>query len=161
KVVAGKPAYCPNVDKDLICSQTPAANSAMPSDKTVTVVLSKGAEPTAVPDVRNDLFDDAQTQLTNMGFQVKRVDQESTTKKENTVLSQDPAPGTKEPKGTVITLKVAVQPEKIEVPDVSRFPEAGAKSTLTSKGFTNIQTNHQNSDDSNYPAGTVISQNPQ
>ncbi|NJP43037.1 Stk1 family PASTA domain-containing Ser/Thr kinase [Actinacidiphila epipremni] len=161
KIVKGAPAYCDAVEKDLICSQTPAANSAIPSDKTVTVVLSKGSAPVDVPDVRNDTYDAAQTELTNAGFQVKRVEQESTTKEENTVLSQDPKPGTKAVKGTVITLTVAVQPEKIDVPDLTRYPEQGAKSELQKDGFTNVHTTQQSSDDPNFPAGTVISQTPQ
>ncbi|MGW5349329.1 Stk1 family PASTA domain-containing Ser/Thr kinase [Streptomyces sp. NPDC004031] len=161
KIVAGTPAFCDAVDKDLICSQTPAADSAIPSDKTVTVVLSKGAAPTAVPDVVNDKFEDAQTQLTNAGFQVKRVDQESTTVDEDTVISQDPKAGIKEPKDTIITLKVAVKPAEKQIPDLAGYTEAGAKKQLQDMGFTNIHTQRQPSDDTQYQNGTVISTNPQ
>ncbi|MFI0895336.1 Stk1 family PASTA domain-containing Ser/Thr kinase [Streptomyces sp. NPDC020983] len=161
KIVAGTPAFCDAVDKDLICSQTPAADSPVPDDKTVTVVLSKGAAPKEVPSVVNDKFEDAQAELTKAGFQVKRVDQESTTVDEDTVISQDPGPGTKQPKDAIITLKVAVKPAEKEIPDLARYPEGGAKKQLQELGFTNVHTQRQPSDDPQYPEGTVISTNPQ
>ncbi|WP_333766522.1 Stk1 family PASTA domain-containing Ser/Thr kinase [Streptomyces sp. IBSBF 2435] len=160
-LVKGTPAFCEGVEKDMICTQTPAADTAIPSNKTVTVVLSKGPAPIAVPDVKNDTYDAAQQELTSAGFTVKREDQVSTTKDENTVLSQSPAADTKQPKGTVITLKVAVQPEQIDVPDLTRFPKQGALDQLSNDGFTNVHTTSQSSQDPNFPSGTVISQTPQ
>jgi serine/threonine-protein kinase len=156
----GTAQYCDNVEKDFICSQTPAANSALPSDKTVTVVLSKGTAPKAVPDVKNDTYDAAQQELTNAGFQVKRVDQVSTTKDENIVLSQNPAAGTKQPKDTVITLKVSVKPQEIDVPDLKGYTKQAALNQLSQAGFTNVHTTDQPSPDGSAPAGTVMSQNP-
>ncbi|WP_031512747.1 Stk1 family PASTA domain-containing Ser/Thr kinase [Streptomyces sp. NRRL F-5123] len=161
KVVAGTPAFCDAVDKDLICSQTPAADSPVPSDKTVTVVLSKGVAPKEVPDVVNDKFEDAQTQLTSQGFQVKRVDQESTTVDEDTVISQDPKAGSKQPKDTIITLKVAVKPAEKDIPDLAGYTETGAKKQLQNMGFTNIHSQSQPSNDPQYPSGTVMGTNPQ
>ncbi|CAG7651750.1 Stk1 family PASTA domain-containing Ser/Thr kinase [Actinacidiphila bryophytorum] len=159
KLVKGTPEFC-NVDKDLVCKQTPAADTAIPSDKTVTLILSKGAAPVAVPDVKNDKVADATTELRNAGFDVKTEDQVSTTKDPGIVVGQNPAAGTKQPKGTVITLKVTVEPEKINVPDLTRFPEQGARDQLSNAGFTNVHVTRQSSDDPNFPNGTVISQTP-
>ncbi|SHL62516.1 Stk1 family PASTA domain-containing Ser/Thr kinase [Actinacidiphila paucisporea] len=154
----GLPEFCAGVDKDLICKQSVPADSAVPSNKTVTVILSKGEAPIPVPDVKNDLFDDAQSQLVTAGFTVKRVDQVTTTKDVNTVLSQDPAPRTKQPRGTLITLKVAVQPEQLDVTDVKGYTKQAALDRLHQDGFTNINTTSQS--DPNAPAGTVMSQSP-
>jgi serine/threonine-protein kinase len=160
KVVKGAPEFCEGIDKDLICKQTPAADTALPSDKTVTVVLSKGAAPIPVPDVKNDKVADAEAELRSAGFDVKKVDQVSTTKDPGIVVGQDPAAGSKQPKGTVITLKVTVEPEKIDVPDLTRYPEKGARDQLSNLGFTNIHITRQPSDDPSFPDGTVISQTP-
>ncbi|NUS11224.1 MAG: Stk1 family PASTA domain-containing Ser/Thr kinase [Streptomyces sp.] len=160
KVVQGPRAYCDTADKDLICSQTPPANSAIPSDKTITIVLSNGPAPKEVPDVRNDKFADASAELTGQGFQVKREDQESTTIDEDTVISQNPKAGTKQPKGTIITLKVAVAPKKLDVTDVTGYTKQAAIDRLTQDGFTNIHPTEQPSQDGSAPAGTVMSQNP-
>ncbi|MFG1805451.1 Stk1 family PASTA domain-containing Ser/Thr kinase [Streptomyces sp. NPDC049040] len=159
-LVKGAPQFCEGVDKDLICKQTPEPDTALPSDKTVTVFLSKGAAPIPVPDVKNDTYDAAQQELTSAGFTVKRVDQVSTTKDADTVLSQSPAAGTKQPKNTVITLKVAVEPEQIEVTDVKGYTKQAALDRLSQDGFTNVHTTEQPSPDGSAPTGTVMSQTP-
>ena len=101
KVAKGADKFCDNVDKDLVCEQNPAANAAVPSDKTITVVLSKGAAPIAVPDVKNDTYDNANAGADGQGLhQVTQKTQVSTTKDPNTVLSQDPTAGTLRPKGS-------------------------------------------------------------
>jgi beta-lactam-binding protein with PASTA domain/predicted Ser/Thr protein kinase len=160
KLTKGAPEFCEGVEKDTVCKQTPAADTVVPSDKTVTVILSKGEAPVEVPDVKNDKIADATTELKGAGFDVKTVDQVSTTKDPGIVVGQDPSAGTKKPKGTVITLKVTVEPEKIDVPDLTRFPKQGALGQLSKDGFTNVHTSEQSSDDPNFPAGTVISQTP-
>lgn len=160
KLVKGAPDFCGDVQKDLVCKQTPAANTAIPSDKTVTVVLSKGPAPVAVPDVKNDKVADAETELRNAGFDVKTVDQVSTVKDPGIVVGQDPAAGSKQPKGTVITLKVTVEPEKINVTDVKGYTKDAALARLRQDGFTNINTTSDVSQDGSAPAGTVMSQTP-
>jgi serine/threonine-protein kinase len=157
-LVKGPTAFCDDIAKDLVCKQNPAANAAIPSDKTITVNLSKGPAPKEVPDVVNDEFDAAQTELENDGFKVKRVDKESTTKDDNTVLSQTPKAGEKKPVGTVVTLTVAVQPEKVAVPSVVGYTKDDAKAKLEQDGFTNVTTSEQSSDDPRYGKGIVMDQ---
>ncbi|WP_327289885.1 Stk1 family PASTA domain-containing Ser/Thr kinase [Streptomyces sp. NBC_01198] len=159
-LVKGTPEFCAGVDKDLICKQTPAAKSAIPSDKTVTVYLSKGDAPVAVPDVKNDQVDNATAELQKAGFDVKTQNQVSTTKDPGIVVGQDPAAGSKQPKGTVITLKITVEPEQIEVPDLHGYAKQAAQNELTGDGFTNIHFTDQPSLDGNDPPGTVMSQTP-
>jgi serine/threonine-protein kinase len=160
KVVKGAPEFCDGIDKDLVCKQTPAADTALPSDKTVTVILSKGAAPIPVPDVKNDKVADAEAELRSAGFDVKKVDQVSATKDPGIVVGQDPGAGSKQPKGTVITLKVTVEPEKIDVTDVKGYTKQAALDRLHQDGFTNITTTSDVSQDGSAPAGTVMSQNP-
>ncbi|WP_328466695.1 Stk1 family PASTA domain-containing Ser/Thr kinase [Streptomyces sp. NBC_00448] len=159
KLVKGPAVFCPNVDKNLVCQQDPKADSEIPSDKTVTVNLSKGSAPIAVPDVTNDKFDDANTELTKQGFQVEQKTQTSTTVDAGTVLSQDPKGGTKVAKGSTITLTVAVQPKKVTPTNVKGDTYDQAVSALKTQGFTNItRGTDQPSDET--PQGSVISQTP-
>ncbi len=73
---------------------------------TVQLVVSKGPEPIAVPDVIGNTLSSAAATLRGLGFKV------STTLPENilwdifTVASTDPSPGSLQPKGTTISLRV-------------------------------------------------------
>ena len=61
-----------------------------------------------VPNVTGLLFDDAATRLAAVGFKASRGDDEYREATPiNTVLSQDPPAGTKEPEGTAVTLTVS------------------------------------------------------
>ncbi|BBA98756.1 putative serine/threonine protein kinase [Actinacidiphila reveromycinica] len=159
KLVKGPAVFCANVDKNLVCKQDPAADSAIPSDKTVTVNLSKGTAPVAVPDVTNDKFDDANTELTKQGFQVEQKSQTSTTKDAGTVLSQDPDAGTKVAKGSTITLTVAVAPKKATPTNVKGETYDQAVAALKAQGFTNVSRGTDQPSDET-PQGSVISQTP-
>ncbi|MEV6005845.1 Stk1 family PASTA domain-containing Ser/Thr kinase [Streptomyces sp. NPDC051976] len=160
KVVKGAAKFCDNVDKDLVCAQNPAANAAVPSDKTITVFLSKGSAPIAVPDVKNDTYDNANAELTAKGFQVTQKTQVSTTKDPNTVLSQDPKAGTLRPKGSTITLTVAIAPKKATPTNVKGMTFDAAVAALKAQGFTNVNKAPQDQPSTETPQGSVISQTP-
>ncbi|MBM9505916.1 Stk1 family PASTA domain-containing Ser/Thr kinase [Actinacidiphila acididurans] len=159
-LVKDPPKYCPNVDANLICSQTPAADAQVPSDKTVHVALSKGAPPQAVPDVTNDKVADAEQALTNKGFQYKVKYQSSTTQDPGIVIDQTPNGGVDVRQGTVITLTVTQEPSK-QTPDNEKgIPYDTAVAQLKQQGFTNISRNPQDQPSTETPAGSVMSQTP-
>ncbi|WNI16691.1 Stk1 family PASTA domain-containing Ser/Thr kinase [Actinacidiphila sp. ITFR-21] len=156
-LVQGAASFCDNVDKGLICRQNPAANAPVPTDKTITVAVSKGPAPVEIPDVTNDPFDSASQQLVDKGFQVKKKVQTSTTEQQDTVLSMSPDAGTKAAKGTVVTLTVAEPPEQKQVPNVQNVDFDTAKAQLAAQGFENVKRQDQ---PDNAPAGTVIGETP-
>ncbi len=91
------------VPKGSVVSQSPASGTLFRGDK-VTLVVSKGPVLVAVPDVQGKQEAEATKLLTDAGFKV-------TIKRFmggifGTVRSQDPASGTEQPKGTVITLVI-------------------------------------------------------
>ncbi|WP_329134200.1 Stk1 family PASTA domain-containing Ser/Thr kinase [Streptomyces sp. NBC_01476] len=157
QVVQGAPAFCDDVDKNLVCKQTPAADTKVPSDKTVTVVLSKGPAPIALPDVTTDTYDAARQQLEKLGFDVKQKIKTSTTDEKDTVLSQDPDAGTKLAKGATVTLTVAEPPEQKQLPNVQNLDFDTAKAQLAQAGFTNVKRQDQ---PNAAAAGTVIGESP-
>jgi beta-lactam-binding protein with PASTA domain/predicted Ser/Thr protein kinase len=156
----GAPAFCPNVDKGLVCTQQPAAGAAVPDDKTITVVMSKGVAPVPVPDVTNDKVGDAEQKLTEKGFEYKVKHQQTTTKEPGIVVDQDPSGGTTKPKGTVVTLTVTEQPEKVQPQNEKGVPYDTAVAQLKAQGFTNISRNPQDQPSDETPAGSVVSQTP-
>jgi serine/threonine protein kinase len=160
KIAQGPADFCDNVDKDLICKQTPAADAPIPDDKTITVVLSKGPAPIEVPDVRHDKYDSAAAQLTAKGFEVERKNKTTTTDEADTVLDQDPKAGTKKAKGTTVTLTVAVAPEKKAPTDVKGVPYDNAVAQLKADGFTNISRAPQDVPSDTAGKGSVASQTP-
>ncbi|HEY5834323.1 Stk1 family PASTA domain-containing Ser/Thr kinase [Streptomyces sp.] len=160
-IVQGPAEFCANVEKNLVCKQTPAANEPVPSDKTVTVALSKGQAPVEVPDVRNDKVSSAQQQLIDKGFTSKIKYQTSTTKDPGIVLDQNPDPGEVKPKGTEITLTVSQEPKKTTPQNVKGEPFDAAVAALHAQGFTNVVRAQQDQPSTETPAGSVISQTPQ
>jgi beta-lactam-binding protein with PASTA domain/predicted Ser/Thr protein kinase len=158
-LVNDPPAFCGA--KGQICKQTPAADAAVPDDKTVHVTVSKGSAPVAVPDVRHDTSEAAQQQLTAKGFtNVKVVYQESTTEDTDIVLKQDPDPGTKLDTGKTITLTVSKKPATVVPPNVKGYSYDDAVKALKDKGFTNITRAPQDTPSPETPKGDVMSQSP-
>ncbi|MYS18806.1 serine/threonine protein kinase [Streptomyces sp. DvalAA-14] len=158
-LVTGAPTFCAdaNVDKGSICKQIPAADSPIPSDKTVKVAISKGAPPIAVKDVTNDPFDAAKAQLVSQGFEVKEKVKTTTTQDKDIVLSMDPDAGTKLAAGSTVTLTVAEPPTQKPVPNVQNIDVNAAKTQLQQAGFNNIKVQMQ---PDQAAANTVIDQSP-
>ncbi|MCZ4118068.1 Stk1 family PASTA domain-containing Ser/Thr kinase [Streptomyces sp. H39-S7] len=157
KVVKGETKFCEGQPANMICDQLPKANEALAADKTITVSISKGVAPIAVPDVVNDKFEDAKKTLEEKGFQVKQETETSNTKDDGTVLKQDPRGGTLKPKDTVITLTVAKKPEEITVKDVTQMPVDQAKQTLVAQG---LKARTQEEESADKPAGSILRQDP-
>ncbi len=158
KVVKGGENYCPKYDKGQVCTQTPSAGTPVNKDQTITVVLSKGAQPIDVPDETGKTFDDAQQDLQSKGFTniQEKQDDGTSGKDPGTVLSQDPTGGSKADKGATITLTVAKAPTTRTVPNVTNKQLADAQAQLQANGFK-VQTQNQQSPQ---PPNTVISQSP-
>jgi serine/threonine-protein kinase len=101
-----------------------------------TVTLSVSATQVELPNLVGMTFDEASATLARLGIGVDRIDQETPDQPANTVLAQDPAPGTLVDKGpsSVIHLTVASEP-LVAVPDVRGKDQVEAQSTLQAAGF--------------------------
>ncbi|WP_010292816.1 Stk1 family PASTA domain-containing Ser/Thr kinase [Clostridium senegalense] len=74
----------------------------------VKVIVSSGPEEVTVPDLGNLSLQEAQNQITNMGFKVGKVTEENNeTYSEGTVIRQNPQPGTTAKKGESIDVVVS------------------------------------------------------
>jgi beta-lactam-binding protein with PASTA domain/predicted Ser/Thr protein kinase len=119
---------------DTVLAQAPKAGTELVKGSTVRINVSKGPKPIAVPNVVGSPFESAQSTLQGVGFAVAREDVESA-EPAGTVVGQDPAAGTQQGKGSVITLQVSQGPATSQVPDVTSQTEADARAQLASSGF--------------------------
>ncbi|WP_405630612.1 Stk1 family PASTA domain-containing Ser/Thr kinase [Streptomyces sp. NBC_01174] len=152
----GSKEPCETQEKDKICSQTPGSDAQMETGETVTVVVSTGAPKVEVPDVVDESADSARKALEDKGFTVNVKTAESD-KSPDTVISQDPAGGSKAEKDTEVTITVAKEATQ-NVPGVVGRSFTDAEAQLKGVGFANVSRTDVDSDQA---AGTVIEQTPE
>jgi eukaryotic-like serine/threonine-protein kinase len=154
---AGTPKNC-DQKRGLVCDTNPAANTNVDKGATVTVHLSKGPKTVEVPDVTNESFREAKSDLEAKGFKVQRREKESD-QPPGTVLDQNPQGNSRAQSGSTITLTVAKKPtvQQIQVPDVTNQTYEQAVATLTAKGLKAAKSEQ---DAPGKPANVVFQQNP-
>ncbi len=158
KLTRGTDTFCDAQPKGKICSQDPKANTNLAKGQAISVAISKGKAPAAVPNVVGKDVDTAKQLLQVKGFtNVTTKDDDGTSGKDpGTVLSQNPTDGQSVAKSTKIVLTVAAQQSKEQVPDVTGHDHAQATQQLKGIGFEVTETPTP----SNLPAGQVVTQNP-
>jgi serine/threonine protein kinase/beta-lactam-binding protein with PASTA domain len=114
----------------LVIGFDPAAGTKMPRDSLVTVIISKGHAPVAVPDVTGQTPEQATTNLEGLGFTVARgEDGRSAAVDTGEVMAVSPGPGDGPvPFGSTVTITVSAGLPQVQVPDVTgkRADEATA-----------------------------------
>jgi serine/threonine-protein kinase len=123
----------------------------------VTLRVSKGPQPVAVPNVIGQPFESANSTLLGRGFAVGRTDVDSDDPR-GTVTGQNPAPGTFQAPGTTIHLTVSKGPKTSTVPTVTSLSQSDAQAQLRASGFR-VRIVSQPVTDPNQE-GIVQSQNP-
>ncbi len=117
-----------------VVSQSPTAGASVVQGTKVTLRVSKGPQPVAVPNVIGSAFETAQSTLLGKGFAVSRLDVKSDQPKD-TVIGMSPGPGTLQPPNTNITLTVSKGPSTSMVPDVTSLSQSDAQAQLKASGF--------------------------
>jgi serine/threonine-protein kinase len=139
-----------------VTGQEPLANTEVRRGSTVSYTVSTGAPIVEVPDVRNRLVDAARETLTGAGFRAD-VREVNSDRDPGTVLDQNPAAGTRQPKGSVITLTASKGLEQVVVPNVRGRLEGDAANLLGQAGFRTARRSESSID---FDAGTVIRTEP-
>ncbi|HXY84478.1 MAG TPA: Stk1 family PASTA domain-containing Ser/Thr kinase [Gaiellaceae bacterium] len=141
----------------IVIDQTPDAGTSVDQGSTVTLKVSKGPQPVAVPSVVGDNVDTASSTLQGAGFavQTKLV---SSNQPKDTVIAQSPSAGTSQIPGTTITLSVSKGPTTSLVPDVTSQTQADAITTLQAAGFRTRVVSQSTNDPTQ--DGIVLSQLP-
>lgn len=120
------------VQKGLVISSNPAQGNNVAANTLVTLYVSTGAAPVAVPDVEGKQANLAQTTLQNAGFQVAVQTDTTSTEPSGTVVNQSPVGGTKVAPGSKVTIFVS---GGVTVPNVVGVPASSAVTLLQNDGF--------------------------
>ncbi|HYV15198.1 MAG TPA: Stk1 family PASTA domain-containing Ser/Thr kinase [Conexibacter sp.] len=142
---------------DQVLRQDPAGGAKAKKGATVTLTVSGGPADVRVPAVAGLGQRKATARLQNAGLIVRVEHQPSDGELVGHALGSSPPADTTVKPGSTVTLLVSSGPEQVTVPDVTGFPQAGAKQTLTGQGF--VVTVVQQESDSADP-GTVLRQTP-
>jgi serine/threonine-protein kinase len=136
----------------------PKPGASAPVGSTVTIFISTGPAPVAVPSVKGLKIDDATRQLELDGFTNLNtpIQESSDTVPSGEVVRTDPPAGQKVALDTRINIYVSSGAQSVPVPGEIGATEAAAKADLESKGFT-VATLRK-PDDANI--GIVIDQSP-
>lgn len=113
----------------------PPVGTRVTRDTAVALVLSKGVEPVAVPDVRGQSAADAAAILTKARLEAATSEAYDDNVSAGSVVSQDPAPGATVGKGSAVALVVSKGPQLFAVPDVTGKTRDRAVNELTASGF--------------------------
>lgn len=113
-----------------------------------------------VPGLEGLTQKEAAEKVKNMGFEVV-IDREDETsdKKPGTIISQDPAEGTKAEKGQVIKVVISAGQNKVEVPDLADMKLDDISDILEEAKLNQGRVEYEFSP--SIPEGTIISQSPE
>ncbi len=99
---------------NVVIKQSPEPNTAVPSNETVDLTLSRGTSVKA-PNLVGKEVREAERTLKNLGLARGSISERPSTKEEGTVIGQDPSPGTEVERGKSIDLVTATK--KLEAVD--------------------------------------------
>jgi beta-lactam-binding protein with PASTA domain/tRNA A-37 threonylcarbamoyl transferase component Bud32 len=152
------PRFDAKVAKGIVLGQNPPANSQLPIRSSVSLIVSQGPRPVAVPDLVTRTLNDATEELARRGLRLEigeRVTNDNIAP--DVVASQNPPPGAQVDPGATITVVVSAGPETLGLPDVRGRNAGEASATLQSSGFV---TRIDFVVDQSVASGTVLDQNP-
>jgi beta-lactam-binding protein with PASTA domain len=127
-------AFSPTVAAGSVISTSPEVGTAHKPGTPVALVISKGPELLAVPDVRGQSRADAEKALADAGFGASVTEVFSDTVKKGVVVGQEPASG-RAPRNSDVALTVSKGPQLITVPDVVGERYRDAQRTLEALGL--------------------------
>jgi len=143
------------VKSGLVINSSPQEGNNVPANTLVTLFVSTGQAPVAVPNVVGQQQNQAEATLQAKGFNVNVKSDPTSSLPAGQVISQSPSGGTAPPNSTVT---ITVSGGAIAVPSVIGDSQQTASQILTAAGF---QVNVQNgSGPANVANGTVFSQQP-
>ena len=138
-----------------VINSSPQEGNNVPANTLVTLFVSAGQAPVAVPSVVGQPQNQAEATLQAKGFKVDVKTDATSSSPAGQVISQSPSGGTAPPNSTVT---ITVSGGAVSVPSVVGDSQATASQILTNAGFqVNVQ---QGSGPAQYANGTVFSQQP-
>jgi len=129
--------YDDAVKAGLVIGFNPPAGSDLKRGQVVTMLVSRGHTPVAVPDVTGQTPEQATSNLQKLGFVVARAaDGRSAAVAVGKVMAVTPAPSAgAAPFGSTVTIQVSMGVPQVQVPDVTGQSAAQATAILTKLGL--------------------------
>lgn len=154
----GEHVYSPDQEEGLITSQNPSEGTKVTEGKVITVNISLGKKDGVVPDIVGMDYKKAKKELEAYGFELGVVVKVTSTKPEDTVLSQSVEAGNTAEKGTKIDVEVSdgKGKEMKEVPMLIGLDVEQAKADIIAAGFKVGNIAYE--EDPNYQKNVVSSQ---
>jgi eukaryotic-like serine/threonine-protein kinase len=144
-----------SVKQGLVINSNPPQGNNVPANTVVTLFVSKGAAPVAVPNVVGQQESAAESALQSAGFKTAVKNDPTSSAPLGQVTAQSPSQGTAAPGSTVT---ITVSGGAVTVPSVVGDSQATANQILTQAGFqVSVQ---QGSGPAQYTNGTVFNQVP-
>ena len=126
--------YSSKVEEGVVISADPEVGTELKRDQAVTLVVSRGAQPVAVPNVVGLPVDQAKVAVTEAKLQPEVTEKFHETVPLGTVIKQTPEGGTAD-KNSVLKLVVSKGPPLVEVPGVVGKNVAEAQALVTAAGL--------------------------
>ena len=144
-----------------VISQDPAPDTELPAGSTVAYVVSAGPAPVAVPDLvglaaRRGRAPRSRPPASWSGDAPRSSDAAGV----DTVLAQEPAPGTEVPAGCAVDLVLSAGPAQVEVPDVAR-PARGRRGRPPSRPPASSSTATESRDNDDIAPGDALRTEPE
>lgn len=157
-VKKGDPVYSDDVEQGEVVSVSPSEGAEVKEGTTVTLVISKGNQPTKVPKLTGKSQSDAEAALSQAGLSGNATEDYSDTVEKGLVISQDTDAGKEVSKGTTIGYVVSKGSKLtvVPVPSIISFDKNTAEKKLKEAGLTPEYIGDDYSD--NYPKGQVFYQ---
>ena len=127
--------YSSKVERGAVISTDPKVGTMVKPGTAITMIISDGVEPVAVPDVVELPLEEAQAQLAEAKLRYNVTEKFDDTVAKGVVMSQSPEAPTTAPKNSVVQLVVSKGPREIDVPNVVGQPVAQAQATIEAAGF--------------------------
>jgi serine/threonine-protein kinase len=137
--------YDEAVPAEAVVAQLVAAGDRVRRGDTIGVILSRGSEKIALPNVVNLSIAQAETQLTTAGFVVEKRSVASDQVAEGRVVSQEPPAATPVVKGSTVRLAVSVG-NKVAVPGLVGRQWEEAQRAISEAGLSTTYVNWQGRD---------------
>ncbi len=152
-------AFDEEAPKGEVMSVDPPAGTNLRRGTDVQLIVSKGPERYAVPEVVGTTLAEARLRIADASLAVGEVTESFSEKvPDGQVISTDPEQGAEQKKGTEVALTVSKGRKPITVPDVTGASSSAAAKQLTELGLTVDATEQENSD--TVAEGDVIRQSP-
>lgn len=113
--------FAPEITPGQVLEQSPAAHTEVEAGHLVDLVVSRGGAglTVVVPDLRGQLFSQAEARLAELGLQLGEVEAREASAPVGAILEQQPAPGARVPAGSVVNLVYSTgRPEEVSEPEL-------------------------------------------